>query len=186
LTSATTTLDLNDVDWPQRLIYQGVDLANYALVLTESFVPQWQANGWLKQNSSVGLTVTRPGFDPTQWDDPYNLIGAITGWGVLRRAYAINGACKLRPTVREWRDSLAINSHRFRNKVPAASSNPGGPWPWGDFPHGGAAIVGEPGDPHAVGVGLSALKAIEDAGVASLIAHQLYRKLRVLDGVEPE
>ena len=125
----------------------------------------------IKANNSFGFALGDAVQETNQknWDNPYEFVWFVTGWGPDANRYIANAVRKLRPALRTGNDTLWLRQnapHLFQDIVESKQGD-ANPFEWGDFPWGGATFV-EVGDlilPCAV----SALKEVEDDAVAKLL-----------------
>ncbi len=169
----TVTLDISRL--PQEaIIGEGDARINLASIVLNLMVPlDVMASGTrplIKKNESLGFAIAKPnifmdGWE--DWDNPYDTIWFVAGWGPDRNRYIANAVRKLRAALREYMDTLMLRINRpdaFQDIVESVDNN--GNFLWGDFPWGGATFVhvGDVVIPSAV----SGLLEVEDDALAKL------------------
>jgi hypothetical protein len=144
--SMLSTLDVGKL--PQHAHYgtdtRETDLA-YEVTRMRTTIGLWEQIKLVKPNKSfsLGFAAARPKLNPVrpEWDDPYDFVWFVAGWGPDGDRYIANAVRKLRPSLRTGRDTLDLRlakSDQFEDVVESAVD---GKFPWGDFPYGGATIV---------------------------------------------
>ena len=143
-------------------------------------ITAWKSTGLVKQDHSFGLVVAGPGRGGKYhdvWDQPQLLIagGLVIGWGTGKRRHGANALCMMRIAAREGIDTLEIADNtpeKFRlNRYKTGNT----PFIWGDFPHGGAVLVGN--GVCQLLVGVCGLTPPVDDMVAKLAANFLNMRL---------
>ena len=151
--------------------------------LLHSSVPAWQDAGLIKPNTSFGLVVAGAhlaGDYAAAWDDPASLMsgGIALGWGKAWRKYAANALRKCRAAARESRSTLDLATNApqlFRDVVESVGPNTAEPYLWGDFPHGGAVLLGKGKEQLLVGV---SSRTPEEDHFLAMMAGEWIRHLR--------
>jgi hypothetical protein len=144
--SMVSTLDVGKL--PQHAHYgtdtRETDLA-YEVTRMRTTIGLWEQVKLVKPNKSfsLGFAAARPKLNPVrpEWDDPYDFVWFVAGWGDDRERYIANAVRKLRASLRTGEDTLALRlgeSDQFEDVVDSAV---GGKFPWGDFPYGGSTFV---------------------------------------------
>jgi hypothetical protein len=146
----------------------GVDIAKTIRRAASSPVQFLARAGLVKKNQSFGFAAVHPQTPWDLWDNPHEFTWFVLGWGPDRNRYIANAVRKLRPTLREGRDTLEMRIKApklFRDIVESEDGHGG--FPWGDFPWGGGTLVrvGDLTIPCAV----SALREVEDDPIAKLL-----------------
>ncbi len=179
-----------DVSRFSRSAYWGGSNFDLASLVMDSRVSieTMMASGLIRRSHSFGYAAANPVFqhftDPRDvWDNPYNLVWFVAGWGPEADRLIANAVRKLRPAVRamkdtldiittKWEGYLTLDTSAFLNVV--ESVEPDGSFAWGDFPYGGAVHVRVDGRPFIGAV--SALNQVHDDGIAGLLTSLVARK----------
>jgi hypothetical protein len=186
--STATVVNLSRIEFPGRLLYRGHELGRYVRGLVVRSVPEWQDDRLMRQNPHLGVAVANPAFAGTSfrkvWDDPANLVGLGLSFGTEGHRFLCNAVRKLRPAARLGVDTLALRKDDFvdwKNPVESESDDPDNPYPWGDFPYGGAAYSNPETGRHKVLVATSALYEEEDHMLSVLLAQGLQYIMDLID-----
>lgn len=138
----------------------------------------------VKPNDSFGFAMAKPdAVDGGNWDDPYDFVWFVAGWGPEGNRYIANAVRKLRALLRTGHDTLQLRlrfPEYFKDQV--GSSSGANRFEWGDFADGGAKLVsvGYLRLPCAV----SALREVEDDSVAGTIGGHIGATMLKLDHPE--
>ena len=136
----------------------------------------------VEDNLSFGFAMANPWTVSFRygmaWNNPYELVWFVGGWGPERERYIANAVRKLRPAARTGRDTLELRHHSsglFRDMVDSHEED--GSFAWGDYPYGGAVYLSFEGVKLLGSV--SGLSEDEDAAIAAavlgLVGSQMYK-----------
>lgn len=142
------TLDVSLL--PTECMFEGetgfIDLAVIPMKMRGA-VESLASSGMIKANDSFGCAVGRIGHTRTTnfWDDPFEFVMFVEGWGPERDRYIANAVRKMRAGLREGMDTLLMRTDAIREGIPRSlhfrdiveSKEKDGSFKWGDFPWGG-------------------------------------------------
>lgn len=157
--------------FPRELLFgppdNQVDLGSVVMGLRSTF-DSWAREGLVKKHSSFGFAVADPSSRFMDYNNPYDFVWFVVGWGEEGDRYIANAVRKLRSALRFHRDTLDLRlsmPEGFQDTVPSVDEN--GEFPWGDFPWGGATFVRVGGI--TLPCSVSTLKEVEDDAAAKTI-----------------
>lgn len=137
---------------PRHALFGTTDMADLVL-RARTAVTAMSNKDLVKQTLSYGFAAAKfidgkdsVGESPRfNWNDPYEFVWFVTGWGPDQDRYIANAVRKLRATLRTGRDTIELREKELHGKKPfkkkVDSQEEDGSFKWGDFPWGGAAQV---------------------------------------------